>query len=101
MKIVQWPKTKEDAPVDLDDPRRSGMYRSLDEPFLGGIFAGLAHKWGLNRVGLRIAAVLVALFSNVFSVFIVAVYFILWMVLPARNTRPQTQPQPETAFKFE
>jgi phage shock protein PspC (stress-responsive transcriptional regulator) len=91
-----WPNPREDEPVTPNDPRRVGLYRSLDEPVLGGIFAGLAHKWGLNRIGLRIAAVLVALFSNIFSVFIVAAYVILWMILPNRKTRPQ----PET-FKFD
>lgn len=83
-----WPNPREDEPIDLNDPRRSGLYRSLDETILGGIFAGLAHKWGLNRIGLRVAAVLIALFSNVFSIFIVAVYVILWMVLPTRKTKP-------------
>ena len=94
MKTEKFWKDAEDKPVPVDDPRRVGVYRSMDDAWLGGVFAGFAHKWGLNRLGLRVAAVLVALFSTVFSVFIVAVYIILWMVLPQRNTKPDS-------FEFE
>ena len=30
------------------------IYRSQDEAIIGGVFAGLAHKWGLNKNGLRV-----------------------------------------------
>ena len=89
MKVKNWPpEPNEDEVINSNDPRRTGVYRSIDEAQLGGVLAGFAHKWGLNRLGMRIVVVLVAILSNVFSLFIVAIYFILWMVLPKRKTKP-------------
>ena len=68
------------------------IYRSSDENVLGGVFAGLAHKWGLNKNGLRIAIVVFILFFDVWltlwigTVGIFICYILLCLILPKRPT---------------
>lgn len=65
------------------DPEYWGFYRSGDERVLGGVCAGLAHKWGINRGALRFAWFLAALFTWI-PLF---VYIGCWMSFPERPTR--------------
>jgi len=59
------------------------MYRSSDDKVWGGVCAGLAHKFGFNKVGLRI----VAIACVVIALPITAVaYGVLWLILPERST---------------
>lgn len=59
------------------------FYRSSDENMVGGVCAGLAHKWCLNRTGLRWATFLLTFFFGI-PLFI---YLACWMILAARPTR--------------
>ena len=61
----------------------NNLYRSSDDKVIGGVCAGLAHKFDLNKTGLRWAVALVALFLTGIP-FIV--YLILWAVLKERPT---------------
>jgi phage shock protein PspC (stress-responsive transcriptional regulator) len=76
--------------VYVDHPSRSawdseywGFYRSSDDKVLGGVCAGLAHKWGINRGALRFGWFLAALFTWI-PFF---VYIGCWMSFPERPTR--------------
>ena len=59
------------------------LYRSSDDKVIGGVCAGLAHKFDLNKAGLRWAVALVALFLTGVPAI---VYLILWAILKERPT---------------
>ncbi|MFZ1536795.1 MAG: PspC domain-containing protein [Chromatiaceae bacterium] len=59
-----------------------GFYRSSDDKMIEGVCAGLAHKWRVNRGGLRFSAFLSTLFVGI----LIIVYAGCWMVLPERPT---------------
>jgi len=61
------------------DDKDLGYYRSSDAKFVGGVCAGLAHKWNRSALILRI----------VFFVFypLLLVYVIMWLALPERATK--------------
>ncbi len=61
------------------DDKNLGYYRSSDEKFVGGVCAGLAHKWNRSALILRI----------VFFIFypLLLVYIIMWLALPERSTK--------------
>jgi phage shock protein PspC (stress-responsive transcriptional regulator) len=40
----------------------SAFYRSSDQKTIGGVCAGLAHKWGVNNGGVQIGFVLLSIF---------------------------------------
>lgn len=61
------------------------LYRSSDEKVVAGVCAGIAHKFDLNKTGLRWVVALVALFTSVTTLPFVA-YAILWAVLKERPT---------------
>ena len=64
------------------------IYRSQDEAIIGGVFAGLAHKWGLNKNGLRVvflgSLIIVDMFLTFYmlTIFILLMYFALCLVAP-------------------
>ena len=60
----------------------SGYYRSFDEATVGGVCAGLAHKWGITRGGLQVSFVL----AGLFTIGILA-YLVCWLTFPALLTR--------------
>lgn len=68
-------------PLATDAPYL-GFYRSSDDKMIAGVCAGLAHKWRVNRAGLRFAAFL----GTVFLGLPLFVYAGCWMVLPERPT---------------
>lgn len=66
--------------------------RLTDEALVAGVLAGIAHSFGLSRVGLRISAFLVFVMVNFIpgtglgiSILPLLVYTVAWMALPARD----------------
>jgi phage shock protein PspC (stress-responsive transcriptional regulator) len=75
------------SPVDrggslVTDAPYYGYYRSSDDKMIAGVCAGLAHKWQVNRGGLRFAVVLGSFFIGI-PLF---VYAACWIILPERPT---------------
>jgi phage shock protein PspC (stress-responsive transcriptional regulator) len=60
-----------------------GLYRSSDDNVLGGVCAGLAHKWQSGKTGIRCAFVLLGL---VYCFGVIA-YAVLWMVAKPLPTK--------------
>ena len=60
----------------------NNMYRSSDDKFFAGVFAGMAHKLGFSKWGLRFAFIIGALFYGV----TILIYIICWMVFKPRPT---------------
>jgi phage shock protein PspC (stress-responsive transcriptional regulator) len=63
--------------------KNNNMYRSSDDKFFAGVCAGLAHKLGLNKIGLRFAFILGAL---IFFGLTILIYVLCWMIFPERPT---------------
>jgi phage shock protein PspC (stress-responsive transcriptional regulator) len=61
----------------------SGYYTSSDESTIGGVCAGLAHKWGMNKGGLQVAFILLAFFWF----FGLIVYIICWIAFKRLPTK--------------
>lgn len=61
------------------DDQNLGYYRSSDEKVIGGVCAGLAHKWNQSAVMLRIGFII--LFPLLLA------YAIMWLALPERATK--------------
>jgi phage shock protein PspC (stress-responsive transcriptional regulator) len=57
---------------------QDGFYRSSDNKLLGGVCAGLAHKWGSNTVLIRIIALFVPIG--------IPIYIVMWLSVPERPT---------------
>lgn len=62
----------------------SRLERSAEGHILGGVCAALADRFCIDRNLLRLAFALLALASGLG----VVLYLVLWMVLPAANTKP-------------
>ena len=62
--------------------QNNNMYRSSDDKFFAGVCAGLAHKLGLSKIGLRVAFALGTLFFWLPLI----VYIVCWMIFPERPT---------------
>ena len=60
----------------------NNMYRSSDDKFFVGVCAGMAHKLGFSKWGLRFAFIIGALFYGV----TILIYIICWMVFKPRPT---------------
>lgn len=61
------------------DGGQPGYYRSSDEKHVGGVCAGLAHRWNLSVLILR--PVFLVLFPLLLA------YLALWLILPERPTK--------------
>ncbi len=59
-----------------------GLYRSSDEGVFAGICAGLAHKFNLSEIGLRIVFIFLG-----FCQIGIIIYFILWLILKPVPTK--------------
>lgn len=59
------------------------IYRSSDDKMLGGVCAGLAHKFQISRAGVRVATVILTLCTGV----LFFVYLVCWIVFPEHPTR--------------
>ena len=60
----------------------NNMYRSSDDKFFAGVCAGMVHKLGFSKWGLRFAFIIGALFYGV----TILIYIICWMVFKPRPT---------------
>ena len=60
---------------------RNRLYRDKDRAIIAGVCAGLADWTGVNRNGLRLIVVLLAL---PFTFVMVVGYLVLWLLLPKR-----------------
>ena len=60
----------------------NNMYRSSDDKFFAGVCAGMAHKLGFSKWGLRFEFIIGALFYGV----TILIYIICWMVFKPRPT---------------
>ena len=103
----------------MSEENYTGLYRYRKTRLIGGIFAGISHKTGLNLWGLRIVFVVLILlldFHRAFAMLIIGqpelalvyaflgmgwatglglvVYVILWIVIPLKGP---TKPQPDWA----
>ncbi len=59
-------------------------YKSSDSKFFAGVCSGLAHKFNVSILGLRIVTVLVSIFFLVPAI----LYIVLWILLPSKPTKP-------------
>ncbi len=91
MRIVNKEKFQDETEHGLYDAMT--IYRSSDDALLGGVFAGLAHKWSLNKNGLRIAFVIFVILIDfwltlyVATIITIAIYFVFCMIFPKRPTK--------------
>lgn len=58
-------------------------YKSIDDKVLAGVCSGLAHKFDVSPLALRLVTVLLSLFL----LFPILLYIVLWLILPFRATR--------------
>ena len=59
--------------------RMNRFYRSQDTKWIAGVCGGLAEKWGINPLWIRLAFIVLTGFA-VFPG--VVIYGVLWLVLP-------------------
>lgn len=59
------------------------LYRDTDEAILGGVAAGFAAYFGIDKVWVRIAFIIITLLSFGTGIFL---YFILWIIMPPART---------------
>jgi len=58
-------------------------YKSSDSKLIAGVCSGLATKFDVSTLGIRIATVVV----SIFFLFPVILYIVLWLLLPAKATK--------------
>lgn len=63
------------------------LYRNMNNKVIAGVLGGLACYWGVNVTALRVAVVLVALFSYVWP--LILLYVVGWLFIPAAETPRQ------------
>ena len=92
---VDYLKQQLGAPEDFDEdvetpaataesePNARRLYRDMDNALLTGVAAGLANYFGLDVVLMRIAFVLLAIFSGGTGI---VIYILLWLVVPPAVT---------------
>ena len=61
----------------------NNMYRSSDDKFFAGVCAGIAHKLGFSKWGLRFAFIIG---TFLFFGMTILIYIICWMIFKARPT---------------
>lgn len=82
---LQQEKVKSNPHVN--QPFIKGLYRDGKRKALGGVLAGIAHKYEFDVVWARIAFLTFALglITEGVGPFFILLYFIAWIVLPVRN----------------
>lgn len=60
-----------------------GWYKSSDQKLLAGVCSGLAHKFDVSVLGMRITTLLLTLFF----LFPLIIYIVLWLMLSSKQTR--------------
>jgi len=85
--IYTLTKSGQSGPQSQNIPEEyQGFYRSSDEKTFGGVCAGLAHKWNMNRSALKVIFVILGFFYLAG----VLAYIILWIglkQLPTKDVR--------------
>lgn len=89
---------KEGSP--MDEHSKQGLYRYREAKWLGGVFAGISDKWGLNLMAMRVVFMVLLLFI-VFSWAIVLVYVTLWAILPLRGPQKKKEKDLDPGFQFD
>ena len=74
-------------PIPENIPVQKKLYRDMNNKVLGGVLSGFAHYFGISVTALRIAFVVLALFTQVIPCFVV--YLILWLIIPPAETAKQ------------
>ena len=64
-------------------PRR--LYRDPDQRYLGGVCSGIAAWLGISSIAIRLAFLIITFFYGVS----IAVYFLLWIIIPKAKTTAQ------------
>lgn len=75
----------EDEPVPGSRPRSTGkkLYRDTDNSYIGGVSSGLGHYLGIHPNWLRLAWILLTIFST--GAFLL-IYIALWIFIPEAKT---------------
>ena len=60
-----------------------GLTRSIHDRVLGGVVAGIAHRFGWSPTWTRVGYVLVSVLSAAFPG--ILVYLVLWLLIPEGN----------------
>lgn len=81
--IRQNSQSEQASRVDVTHAKYEGFYRSNDDKMLAGVCAGLAHKWNISRLGVRVVTFLAAFFLWIPLI----IYLICWIVFPPRPTK--------------
>ena len=63
--------------------RASGYYRDTSEKWIGGVCSGLARRWGIDPILLRVGLVVLAMFSG----FGLLPYLVALALLPDESGR--------------
>ncbi len=66
-------------------PRVKKLYRDIDDKYIGGVCSGLEHYLGVDALWIRLAFVLLALFTG----FGFIAYILLWILVPEAATTSQ------------
>jgi phage shock protein PspC (stress-responsive transcriptional regulator) len=67
-------------------PEYLGYYTSSDESTIGGVCAGLAHKWGMSKGGLQVAFILLG-FLYLFGLVVYIICWIAFKKLPTKGVK--------------
>ncbi len=81
--IVDGSIAKEVYSISEHKPSEDSWYKSSDDKLISGVCSGLAHKFNVSVLGMRIAMVILSLFLFV----PVVLYIVLWLLLPAKPTK--------------
>lgn len=77
----------EDGPGNAPKPARvKKLYRDIDNKYIGGVSSGLGHYFGIDALWIRLAWILLTIFSWGGFVFI---YILLWILIPEAVTTAQ------------
>ncbi len=71
--------------ADTTTPVGKKLYRNIDDAVIAGVASGIAAYFGVSVVAVRLAF----LFTTLFSGASVAIYIILWIIMPAARTASQ------------
>lgn len=63
-------------------PKTKKLYRDTDEGVLGGVLSGLGHYFGIDKVWLRVIALVLFFFYGIG----ILPYIILWIIMPEAKT---------------
>ncbi|MCL2649426.1 MAG: DUF2807 domain-containing protein [Candidatus Azobacteroides sp.] len=76
---------------EIKDKPKKRFYRNVDDKRLGGVCSGIAAYFGWDSLSVRVVFILLIFFSKFFIIsgFIIPVYIVLWILMPAAVTAGQ------------